>query len=369
MCCRTNDNNYPDICRTDGLCQETEQDVIWRESCTDPTWQSPQCLRLCIDGAGFGNDNIITFCSDQSICCGYQNMSCCGTKQAVWISNGQIVTTSPGPSTTSQIVSSASTPSTQSTNTITSSGSTPSSQPTNSIASSENTGLSKGAKTGISIVVSLVVIITTIGVAFVCIRRKRSRNALIAHGNGALELRGWDFEHKAELTGTVLTVNTTERGLGKPELDAVNTSVAAVLELDNNNTRQEAQELSISRSQPHTSNPALAPISEYAPITGLDPAAGIQALELDTTMPIPRANITQTSKPFIIPPPLIGSTSEVMPHPPNLGLSLANESQTEEGDLQYQERRLREKRELLAEKERLALEEDRLRERRANLNI
>jgi hypothetical protein len=212
------------------------------------------------------------------------------------------------------------------------------------------------------------VIIIAIGVAFIRICRRRSKNAITAHGNRALEPLDWDPEHKAELIGTVLTVNTTERGPRKPELDAVDASVAAVLELDDNNTRQEAQELRISGSQPHASNLALAPISEYAPIAELDAVAGVQALELDTTMPSPGANITQTSKPFIIPPPPpTGSKSEVMPHPPNLDLSPVSVTQTEEDDLQYQERRLREKRELLAEKERLALEEDRLRERRANL--
>jgi hypothetical protein len=48
MCCRTNDPNYPDVCRADSLCQETLQDVVWRESCTDPSWQAPECLRLCL---------------------------------------------------------------------------------------------------------------------------------------------------------------------------------------------------------------------------------------------------------------------------------------------------------------------------------
>ena len=48
MCCRTNDDNIPDICRPDRLCQATYQyDIIWRESCTDQSWQSPGCLKLC----------------------------------------------------------------------------------------------------------------------------------------------------------------------------------------------------------------------------------------------------------------------------------------------------------------------------------
>jgi len=48
MCCRTNDADRPDICRGDGLCQSNYQlDYIWRESCTDGTWTSPECLPLC----------------------------------------------------------------------------------------------------------------------------------------------------------------------------------------------------------------------------------------------------------------------------------------------------------------------------------
>src|SRR5437773_4140804 len=47
MCCRTNDGG-PDICRPDGLCQSTlDSSFIWRESCTDQSWQSPGCLKLC----------------------------------------------------------------------------------------------------------------------------------------------------------------------------------------------------------------------------------------------------------------------------------------------------------------------------------
>jgi hypothetical protein len=49
MCCRTNDTT-PDNCRPDGLCQDTieTQRLVWRESCTDPTWRAAECLKLCI---------------------------------------------------------------------------------------------------------------------------------------------------------------------------------------------------------------------------------------------------------------------------------------------------------------------------------
>ncbi|KAL8897000.1 MAG: hypothetical protein Q9207_007440 [Kuettlingeria erythrocarpa] len=48
MCCATNGRAVPDIPRKDGLCQNGA--AIWRESCTDPTWKSPSCIKLCIDG-------------------------------------------------------------------------------------------------------------------------------------------------------------------------------------------------------------------------------------------------------------------------------------------------------------------------------
>lgn len=48
MCCATNGRAVPDIPRKDGLCQNNI--AIWRESCTDPTWKSPSCIKLCIDG-------------------------------------------------------------------------------------------------------------------------------------------------------------------------------------------------------------------------------------------------------------------------------------------------------------------------------
>jgi hypothetical protein len=49
------------------------------------------------DGYGFGNDSIVTFCLDNSICCGWMNTTCCEQGQGVWISNGQVVTTPPPP--------------------------------------------------------------------------------------------------------------------------------------------------------------------------------------------------------------------------------------------------------------------------------
>lgn len=56
MCCQRNH----DRCRSDGLCVNSQNNEIWRESCTDPTWRSPACVRLCVMGIG-------TPCGDRSL--------------------------------------------------------------------------------------------------------------------------------------------------------------------------------------------------------------------------------------------------------------------------------------------------------------
>ena len=53
MCCATNNRETPDLPRKDGLCNDLAG--IWRESCTDPTWKSPSCVKLCIDGIGMSS--------------------------------------------------------------------------------------------------------------------------------------------------------------------------------------------------------------------------------------------------------------------------------------------------------------------------
>lgn len=60
------------------------------------------------DGDGFGNDSLITPCSDNSYCCGWMNTTCCQQGQGVFISNGQVVATSPAATHSSTGVSASS---------------------------------------------------------------------------------------------------------------------------------------------------------------------------------------------------------------------------------------------------------------------
>src|SRR5438046_3498409 len=58
MCCATNRTSDADTCLANGLCQNISPNgqntgydlLLWRESCSDPTWKSPYCLNLCTQG-------------------------------------------------------------------------------------------------------------------------------------------------------------------------------------------------------------------------------------------------------------------------------------------------------------------------------
>lgn len=48
MCCALGrKGKYKNTCRPDGLCDEADSGWIFRESCTDPTWRDPACIKLC----------------------------------------------------------------------------------------------------------------------------------------------------------------------------------------------------------------------------------------------------------------------------------------------------------------------------------
>ena len=44
-CCASSD-----ICLSNGLCLQSDAEVVSRSSCTDRTWQSPDCSQYCNDG-------------------------------------------------------------------------------------------------------------------------------------------------------------------------------------------------------------------------------------------------------------------------------------------------------------------------------
>lgn len=50
MCCG---RRSIDRCVDGGLCFNTITNLYFRESCTDPTWQDPACIKLFLNGTGY----------------------------------------------------------------------------------------------------------------------------------------------------------------------------------------------------------------------------------------------------------------------------------------------------------------------------
>lgn len=87
-------------CLANGLCQSSTG-AIWRESCTDPTWQDPACIKLFVNNTGYDGGEIsydengkpltdvtVTLCDNKSLCYGEDNRECCMQGQGVFIDTG-----------------------------------------------------------------------------------------------------------------------------------------------------------------------------------------------------------------------------------------------------------------------------------------
>ncbi|KAK6341166.1 hypothetical protein TWF696_008252 [Orbilia brochopaga] len=78
MCCAiaNRGTNFSDTCLPNGLCRSgtATGTQLWRESCTDPKWQDPACLRICLSRDQFYDwivdDAPVTMCEDGTVCCG-----------------------------------------------------------------------------------------------------------------------------------------------------------------------------------------------------------------------------------------------------------------------------------------------------------
>ncbi|KAI0157609.1 hypothetical protein GGR57DRAFT_460423 [Xylariaceae sp. FL1272] len=90
-CCRLDgDMDKRDKCTPLGLCQSYDDNLLRREFCTDPTWQSAACVNVCTDptqGGSASSSAVLHACDDGSgtYCCGQGNSSCCGTDAAISI--------------------------------------------------------------------------------------------------------------------------------------------------------------------------------------------------------------------------------------------------------------------------------------------
>ncbi|KAF2669870.1 hypothetical protein BT63DRAFT_478104 [Microthyrium microscopicum] len=111
-CCRT---TFSDACEANGLCYNSVQGYWFRDECTDPTWKSPNCHKICLDGTTGGNSSSsakLTSCpTDGSFCCGAIDPTvCCSSSSRIFLSaNSSSTSSSTSQSPTSSSTSTSST--------------------------------------------------------------------------------------------------------------------------------------------------------------------------------------------------------------------------------------------------------------------
>ncbi|RVD80627.1 uncharacterized protein DFL_008521 [Arthrobotrys flagrans] len=126
MCCAiANRGSSADICLSNGLCSGATADgvgrALWREGCTDPTWEDPACLKICLKkGSGydwFSSDAPITLCQDGTVCCGGKvtGGNCCEAGEGVQLPTNFLRSTATVISTVVSSVQPSSIPTTEKT--------------------------------------------------------------------------------------------------------------------------------------------------------------------------------------------------------------------------------------------------------------
>ncbi|KAI4229226.1 MAG: hypothetical protein LQ349_006423 [Xanthoria aureola] len=169
-----------ETCGPDLLCHNVNGYLVARQYCTDPTWTTDQCSRLCPEFNEAGT--VLTTCDDGSYCCGSRADDCCDAGRGYKInpSNGEIVIQSKTTSTSSSSSTSSTAAPATTSSTATAATAGAAQTGTNGALPSPippSSGLSGGAKAGIAIgAVAGVAIIA--GLAFLLYRERRKRKAL-----------------------------------------------------------------------------------------------------------------------------------------------------------------------------------------------
>ena len=70
MCCAIGPlrDTTSDTCSPSGLCYNAGAKNWWRESCTDRTWKDSNCIKLFVNGTGFGGSDDVVLDPSRSFC-------------------------------------------------------------------------------------------------------------------------------------------------------------------------------------------------------------------------------------------------------------------------------------------------------------
>ncbi|KAL8846617.1 MAG: hypothetical protein Q9221_008311 [Calogaya cf. arnoldii] len=200
MCC----SRLGDQPRSDGLCMNADGSVIWRESCTDRTWQSSKCIKLCAGSSpGIGrqmdNDEQVTPCSDGSYCCGDGQLgsACCDRGRGVFLKDGTTQAANPSSTLVSSI---ATTTAGLSAGPTTNVASSPSPATSTSIAN-----VNAGVIAGIVIGGLAGIVLSVLVIWLLFARRKEAEkvartNMAQRHGHNTLSSQAWSWPRGSHIT-------------------------------------------------------------------------------------------------------------------------------------------------------------------------
>lgn len=173
MCCAIGPGRVAagnaDNCIPGGLCYNERANLYWRESCTDPTWEDPACMKLFVNGTGV-TDVTITPCDDGSWCdgVGEGSVDCCKAGDGLFVANGTETSSSMLSTTTTTAtptIGSFSSPSASAISTTSGSG-----------------GLSSGTKIGLGVGIG-VGVSAVLAIIGVCLLARHSRRTRDPHHN------------------------------------------------------------------------------------------------------------------------------------------------------------------------------------------
>ncbi|KIW78767.1 hypothetical protein Z517_08606 [Fonsecaea pedrosoi CBS 271.37] len=175
MCCAS-----WDTCMPNGLCWNEAYHIWWRESCTDPDFTDPNCVKLFTNITG---DTTVSNCTDGSWCVGTKG-GCCSDHTGVFLAANNdtlpVTSTAAISASPTPTVSASSTSSLLITTTIASSSTTPS-----SIASEGSHSLSAGAKAGVGIATAVAVSML-LGLLYLFVRRRQNKRKQLRTGSDNL---------------------------------------------------------------------------------------------------------------------------------------------------------------------------------------
>ena len=196
-----------------GLCVDSSNQ-LWRESCTDRSWQSKSCLNICatgVDPTGMpynATDRQITSCGNGVYCCDANNTACCAQGDGFTVVD----------SAEQPLKGNGSTTSSGTANTTSNGGGMPSAE---LMPPPSHHGLTGGAIAGVVVGVVAVLVVALGLVMFLLRQRRRRRTEQEPMANGSFKEVTHEKPGELDSSNTLLENDAASvHELADPEFEA-----------------------------------------------------------------------------------------------------------------------------------------------------